>query len=42
MVKRKNNFKARKLKRFNGKAKKQKNDEIKMQKAKDSNKRSLK
>ena len=43
MVKRKNNFKARKLKRrFKGKAKKQKNNEIKMQKAKDNNKRSLK
>ena len=43
MVKRKNNFKARKLKRrFKGKAKKQKNSEIKMQKAKDNNKRSLK
>ena len=43
MVRRKNNFKARKLKRrFKGKAKKQKNNEIKMQKAKDNNKRSLK
>ena len=43
MVKRKNNFKARKLNRsFKGIAKKQKNNEIKMQKAKDNNKRSLK
>ena len=43
MVKHKNNFKAKKLKgRFNGKAKKQKNYEIKMQKSKDNNKRGLK
>ena len=43
LVKRKNNFKARKSKGgFNGKAKKQKNSELKMQKAKDNNKRSLK